>query len=233
MGSVEPVNHRRIHLEVPVKHRTLAVAGLVAAPLLAVLSVLLQPDLPSSPTDRLAAIDAAGWRAAVSAAAFAVEQLPTIAAALAIGHLLRARSPRLGSVGATLLVAGCVGHAVFGGYMLTLVAAAGDPAHRSAYAQLVDTVESSPMMLFSVVGLAGTVLGLLLLSVGLFRAHVGPRWVGPALWAFLVVEFVGTSMSDSASYLAGLLYLAAFGALAVQARRAWDGEPVVREPVSV
>jgi hypothetical protein len=88
------------------------------------------------------------------------------------------------------------------------------------------------MMLFSVVGLAGTVVGLLLLSIGLFRGHVGPRWAGPALWAFLVVEFVGTSMSGSASYLSGLLFLSAFLALALEARRSWDDEPE-REPVAV
>jgi hypothetical protein len=71
------------------------------------------------------------------------------------------------------------------------------------------------------------VLGLLLLSIGLFRGHVGPRWVGPVLWAFLVVEFVGTSLSGSAAYLSVLCFAAAFLALAGYVARqplaAWAG----------
>jgi prepilin signal peptidase PulO-like enzyme (type II secretory pathway) len=69
-------------------------------------------------------------------------------------------------------------------------------------------------MLVSVVGLAGTVLGLLLLSIGLFRTGLGPRWVGPALWTFLVVEFVGGALSEYASYVSSVLLLVAFFGLA-------------------
>jgi hypothetical protein len=83
-------------------------------------------------------------------------------------------------------------------------------------------------MLFSVVGLLGTVLGILLLSIGLFRAHMGPRWVGPTLWAFLLVEFVGTSLSRSAAYLSVLGFAAAFFGLAAYAARqplaVWSAE---------
>jgi hypothetical protein len=206
-------------------HRRLAITGLVAAPVLAVVSVVAQPDLPTSAAGRLASIDAAGWKGVASAAAFAASQLPMIAAALGIGHLLRNRAPRLGLVGAVLLVAGCFGHAVFGGMSLTFVAMSHDETHRAAYAGLMDQLMSSPMMLFSVLGLLGTVLGLLLLSIGLFRGAVGPRWVGPALWAFLVVEFVGSSISPRASYLSGLLLLAAFAALTVEAARSWTRAP--------
>ena len=69
-------------------------------------------------------------------------------------------------------------------------------------------------MLFSAAGLLGTVVGLLLLGIGLFRTSIGPVWVGPAIWAFLVVEFVGSSVSRYASYLSVLLLAAAFFALA-------------------
>ena len=204
-------------------HRRLAITALVTAPVLAALSVVLQPDLPAGAADRLASIDAAGWTGVVSAAAFAASQLPMIAAALALGHLLRDRAPRLGLAGAALLVAGSFGHAVFGGMSLTFVAMAGDEDHRAAYAGLMDRLMNSPMMLFSVLGLLGTVIGVLLLSIGLFRAAVGPRWVGPALWAFLLVEFVGSSVSPHASYLSSVLFCAAFGALAGEAARGWDG----------
>ncbi|WP_189050210.1 hypothetical protein [Micromonospora sonchi] len=41
-----------------------------------------------------------------------------------------------------------------------------------------------------------------------------PRWVGPVLWVWLVVEFVGSGISPWATYLSGLLLLAGCGGLA-------------------
>lgn len=64
-------------------------------------------------------------------------------------------------------------------------------------------------------GLLGTVLGLVLLTIGLWRSHVGPRWVPPALLAFMLVEFVGTAITPWAAAVGGTLQLAAFGALAL------------------
>ena len=50
----------------------------------------------------------------------------------------------------------------------------------------------------------GTVVGTLVLSIGVFRAQVGPRWVGPALWAFLLLEFVGSAWAPVFGCPAGL-----------------------------
>lgn len=198
--------------------RTAAVTCLVAAPLLTAVSELMQPELGDSTSDRLAAMSGTG--PAFSAAAFVVSQLPMLVAVLAIGRLLTPWSRRLAAVGTVLAVLGTFGHTVFGGISLTWVAMANDgSAHRATYAALVDHMSSGPVMLFSVVGLVGTVLGILLLSIGLFRGRVGPRWVGPVLWAFLVVEFVGTSLSHSAAYLSVLCFAAAFVGLAGYAAR--------------
>lgn len=95
------------------------------------------------------------------------------------------------------------------------LSAAGDSVNRELHAELIDSVESGPAAAFMVMGLLGTVLGILLLSIGLWRARVAPRWAAPALLAFLIVEFVGTAISDWASQVAGLLFLSAFVALAV------------------
>ncbi len=54
-----------------------------------------------------------------------------------------------------------------------------------------------------------------MLAVGLWRARVAPRWAPIALGAFIVVEFVGASVSDWASQVASLIYLVSFTALAV------------------
>jgi hypothetical protein len=91
-------------------------------------------------------------------------------------------------------------------------------------------------MLFSLMGLAGTVIGLLLLAIAMFRTAVVPRWVPALLVAFLILEFAGSSLSSYASDVAGACYLIAFAALAVRLRRmpveAWRsvGEAQVVSP---
>ena len=186
-------------------------AALLLAPVLAAVSVVLQPDLGGDATDRLAAMDSTP--AAISAAAFLLGQLPMLVAILAIGRLLIPAATKLSGWGTGLGVLGTFGHIAFGGLSLVLVAMSHDAAHRSVYAGLVDDVFNSPIMLVSMAGLIGTVLGLLLLGIALFRTRTGPVWVGPAIWAFLVIEFVGSSLSPHASYLSVLLLGAAFWAL--------------------
>lgn len=185
--------------------------ALVLGPVIAGLSVILQPDLSGSPSERLAAMD--GSRAAVSAVTFLISQLPLFIGILAIGRLLLPTAPRLSAWGTALGVLGCFGHTVFGGTSMIYLMMAHD-GHRAVQAELFDRIQNSPVMLFSVIGLAGTVLGLLLLGIGLYRSRVVPVWVGPAVWAFLVVEFVGTALSSYASYLSVLLLGAAFYAIA-------------------
>lgn len=188
-------------------------AALVIGPVLAGISTIFQPDLGGTPRDQLATIGDSPL-AAVSAVAFLVSQLPFLVCVLAIGRLLQERSPRLSAWGTALGVLGCFGHTVFGGLSMTYVMMARDESHRGVYADLMTRIQDSPVMLFSAAGLLGTVFGLLLLGIGLFRTRTGPVWVGPAIWAFLVVEFVGSAVSSYASYLSVLLLAAAFFALA-------------------
>jgi hypothetical protein len=185
--------------------------ALILAPVVAGVSVVLQPDLDGSGSARLAAMDST--TAAVSAAAFLVGQLPMLIAILAIGRLQLPSVPRLSAWGTGLGVLGTFGHTAFGGLSLVLLPMSHDEAHHSVYAGLVDDVFNSPIMLVSMTGLVGTVLGLLLLGIGVFRTRTGPIWVGPAMWAFLLVEFVGSGLSTHASYLSVLVLGAAFWAL--------------------
>lgn len=216
--------------------RNLAATGLVAAGLLSLAWVALQPPFPAGYEDRLAAIDDGGTAAAASAALFVASQLPMLGAVLGIAHLLRREAPVLSNVGGLVAVLGCFGHAVFGGVSLVTVVMAADAGRRAEYAGLLGEVESSPVMVFAALGLLGTVLGLLLLAVGLWRARVVARWVPALLVAFLVVEFVGAGISDWASYLSGTLLLVAFGAISRVVVSRWDGSPVpdlvVAEPVA-
>lgn len=213
-------------------HRRLAVTGLVGSALLLSASVVVQPDLNGAGAAVLARIDAQGATAAFSAAGFALAQLPYIAAVLGIAHLLRARAAALGGWGAVVSVVGASGHAVSGGTSLVFVVMAHDVAHRAVYGGLVEELQTSPVMIFSLLGLAGFAIGLVLLSIGLFRGRVGPRWAGPAIWVFLLLEIVGTGLSHDASYLSTTVLLVTFLALAREAHRGWDRAPVPEQEVA-
>ncbi len=200
--------------------RTAAALGLVTTALLMILSVVLSPPFPGNFTDQLAEIDKAGTSATISAFGFTLAQLPFIIGMLGIGHLLRDRAPRLSNIGTTLAVIGGFGHSVYGGVTMVQLDMAADATNRAVHVEILEQVEAGPAVAFMAMGLLGTVLGILLLSIGLFRSQVVPRWVPVALWAFLVVEFVGSNFSDWAASAAGVLYVTALGALAVTI---WSG----------
>jgi hypothetical protein len=203
-----------MHPDTPSRRRAAQLA-LIVGPVLAAVSIVLQPDLSGSARDQLVALGDSP-RAAVSAVAFLVSQLPMLVALLAIGRLLLPRAPRLSAWGTALGVLGCFGHTVFGGMSMVYLVMANDPANIAAHARTMQRVNDSPVMLFAAIGLLGTVVGLLLLGIGLFRSRTGPVWVGPAIWGFLLVEFVGSSISASASYVSVLLLAAAFFALSAR-----------------
>jgi len=194
--------------------RDTAATALLATAVLSAVSSATAPEFPTGYADRLAAIDAAGGRAWVSAITFTLAQLPFLVAVLGLGHLLRGAAPRLGLVGTFLGALGAFGHAVFSGVALSTVVMAQDVAGRDAMATLLEDVESSPTMAFAAMGLLGTVLGLVVLSVGLWRTRTAPRWVPILVGAFIVVEFAGSGVVSWGAQLAAVLYLVAFAALA-------------------
>ena len=87
---------------------------------------------------------------------------------------------------------------------------------------LITLLSGGHALLIGVPGLAktslvetlGTVLGLVVLSVGLWRTRRAPRWVPALVGAFILVEFVGSNLSSWAGQVASVLYLLAFAALA-------------------
>jgi hypothetical protein len=196
--------------------RLLAATSLVAAALLSAVSVALQPEFAADPAARLAAIAAAGTSATVSLLAFAVSQLPFLVAVVAIARLAHAGAPRLAATGGALATVGGFGHAVFGGIGLSYLAMSVDAGDRAVFADAVTRVESGPALVFMAGGMLGTVLGLVLLGVALFRSRVVPRWIPVALWAFLVTEFALTSLTAWAAPAASVLFVAAFTGIAVR-----------------
>jgi hypothetical protein len=214
--------------------RTAVATSLVAAPVLALLSTALQPPFVEGYADRLADLDEAGVAGWLSNATFIVMQVPMLVAFLGIAHLLRHRTPRLANVAAALGVLATFGEAVMGGLGMAYLTMAGDAGNRELFAGVWEQVEGSPVMLFAMVGFLGTVLTIVLLSIGVFRSRIVPRWVPALVWAFLLLEFVGSNLSAFASYAGGLCLLVAYGALAAHVRHTpreeWDA-PGVGAPV--
>jgi hypothetical protein len=223
--------------ESPVKdtalfRRNAVVACLVLAPLLLLISSALQPPFVADYVERLAGIDEAGGAAWASNVLFTVAQVPMLVAFLGIAHVLRARSPRLANIGGGLGVVATFGEAVMGGTGLVYLTMASDSTNRELFARVWEEVESSPVMMFAVAGFGLTVVTQLLLSVGLFRSRVVPRWVPALVWAFLVLEFFVSNLSEYASYAGSLCLLVAFVAVArtvaASPREAWS--PVLPWP---
>lgn len=197
------------------RRRAAAVCLVLAGALSAVFTLLAAaPGWGSDDVERLQAIVEAGDRASLSFMAFALYQGPLAVGLLGVAHLVRGRAPILSSLGATFAVAGAFGYAVYGGAQLLIPAMAADPANLEVFAQLRSDAEplTGP---FGAVGMVGFVVGLVLLSIGLWRARVGQRWIAVAAWVFVVVEFVGTSITPAASFVSAALLTALLVGLGV------------------
>lgn len=193
--------------------RTMIAASLGAGAVLSVASIATMPDFSGSFESRLEAV-AGSELATLSATTWIASQLFIAIGAVGIGHLLRSRAPVLAPLGAALVVLSCFGHAVYGGVQLAMLAMADEPEHRDTYAALLERLESGVAIPFMAAGLLGLILGYLLLAAALWRTRIGPRWVAPALLAWLILEFVGSSLSAWAYYGSALLYLLIFATLA-------------------
>jgi len=196
-------------------YRRLAAGCLVATALLSVISLLTMPTWPDGFEPLLATIDDNPTTSQISALTFVLSQLPFLVAVVAIGGLVIPRRRILGSLGVGLGIVGAFGHSVYGGVAMTQLAMAEDTAHHAVHADLLTDLESSPLVVFMAMGLIGTVLGLLLLAIGLWRSHATPSWIPAALGLFLVTEFVGSAVTDWAAYASSVLYLTAFTGIAV------------------
>lgn len=194
-------------------------ASLATCGVLTVISVLLMPDFSGSDVQRLQAIAAAPATAAVSALLFVASQLPFAVGLAGVAHLLRDRTPVLAALGVVLAVLGGFGHAVYGGVNLVMLQMAKDPANATVHADVLSGAGSGPAVPFMAMGLLGTVLGLVLLGIAVWRAGVGPRWLGPVLILFVVVEFAGAGISVWAGYASAVLFLVGFLTLALVVAR--------------
>lgn len=192
--------------------------SLVIGAVLTVLSIATMPDFSDGQVSRLDAI-AATPLATLSAVTWLLSQVFVAVGVLGVAHLLRHRSPALAATSAGLVGLSCFGHIVYGGVSLVMLEMAQDPDGRQTHAAVLDRLESGVAIPFMAAGLVGLVLGFIVLSVALWRARLGPRWLGPALLLWLVVEFVGSALSEWSGPASALLFAGVFGVLALVVAR--------------
>ncbi|HSV39580.1 MAG TPA: hypothetical protein VLI04_12560, partial [Nocardioidaceae bacterium] len=154
----------------PRLHREIAAGSLVTTALLSGISLLTMPDWPDGFDALLRTIEEHPTASLISALTFVFAQLPFAIAALAIGGLVIPRKPVLGGIGVAFAVVGAFGHSVYGGVAMTQLEMAQDSANHAVHADLLTGLESSPLVVFMAIGLLGTVCGLLLLAVALWRS---------------------------------------------------------------
>ncbi|KAE8764250.1 hypothetical protein [Georgenia thermotolerans] len=200
-------------------YRSVVAVSLALCAILTTVSVLLMPPFEGGYVQHLQAVADAGASATVSALAFTLSQLPFIIGLVGVAHLARRGAPVLAGLGGALAVLGGFGHAVYGGVSTVILVMAADPANYEAHAAVLAAGEGGVQVPFLLLGLAGTVLGTILIAVGLLRAKVGPAWLPWVLIGFVLVEFVGTNFSDWATVASGVLFLLGFLTLAAVVTR--------------
>lgn len=207
--------------------RLLIVICLVLFAALSIVWTMLLPDHFEDPHDGLLAIADAGLTAQIAVLALSLSQLACMVAFAGVAAWLHPTSPKLATIGGTLTVLGGFGHAVFSGAEMARQVMATDPDVNAAAAAQLQSFP--PLMPFMVVGLIGTVLGLVSLGIAHIRSGAAPWWTGPVLLAFVLVEFVGSNFSQWASYLSGLLLIGACAGLVVGLMRGARPRPLSGE----
>lgn len=211
--------------------RRLIATSLILCAVLSVVWTLLLPEHLEDPRDHLIAIADAGLTGDIALMLLALSQLAFMVGFAGVTAWLHPSSPRLATIGGTLAVLGGFGHAVHSGAEMARQTLASDPdGHAAIAGRLLD---SPALMPFMMIGLVGTVAGLVLLGIAHLRSRAAPRWTGPVLVAFVLVEFIGSNVSPWSTYLAGLLLLVACGGLAsglIRPSRSLTGDETVSTP---
>lgn len=195
------------------KLRLLVAISLVLFAALSIVWTLLLPDHAADPRNSLLVIADAGATAPIAVLALTLSQLAFMIAFVGVAVWLHPATPRLATIGGALAVLSGFGHTVYSGVEMARHALAADPIANVAAAGRLESYP--PLMPFMMAGLICTVVGLVLLGIAHLRSGAAPRWTGPVLIAFVLVEFVGGSFTEWATYLSGLLLLGACTGLAV------------------
>lgn len=176
------------------QHRLLAVSGLIAGPLLFLISTLISPAFtvaPEEPHLYLERVAASPDLHLVAAGLFLAGALAFLPGLMGTMHLLRGRSIGFGQVAVALIVVGMVtvgGFYVLNVVQLEMIRAGAD---REQMAALLERVESGMAgMAFLAAFGAGIVIGPALLAIVLLFRRAVPVWGPVALLASVVMGFL-------------------------------------------
>ncbi len=189
-------------------------AALVAAPALAAAARLVAVPIANAPIDFIPAVSGAPGRSDLGALLSLITAVLFIAAAVAVGRLMRPMTPRLAAVGTSLLIVGAVGMAV----VATLAGVAGqlarhgDPSTNSA---LWVHIWQDSVLAQSWLALIAGAIGCIVLAVATSQRPGVARFTAPLVGvggALTVITAAGPV--KALNVVAALITLAAFGLLA-------------------
>jgi hypothetical protein len=213
--------------------RTIAGACLIAAPLAFGGSDVIRLSIEGGADEgagQLAAIAASPglWQAA--AVLNMVGVILFVPAVLGLMHLMRERSTVISHVGGGLALIGFLGWAAHNTrYYGFMGAASTSDTDRGEFVRFIEHWMTTPdTLIYVLMFLVGGLLGMLLLSIGLYRARVTYRWAatlflaGSVLW--IVNSFTPASESLAAVATIQVLIAAGLGATGVRVLAIPDAE---------
>ena len=86
------------------------------------------------------------------------------------------------------------------------------------------TQDSSGFIIFALKGLAGFLLGFIILAVGLWRARLASGWVTTLIVVSLVLEFIASNFIAYAGVVAGVLFASGLGWIGLKVLTMPDAE---------
>jgi hypothetical protein len=214
--------------------RSVAGVCLLVAPVLFAGAEILAPESVGDPAGQLA--DYAQHRGPLLAAALlgiaaTIFFLPAIFGVL---HVIRTRGVRFSHVGAAMCVYGLVtAHAALSGVNLAFYEMTSPNLSRPEMVKLLDDLTNAPAIGAPLVlGHLIFGVGVLLLGIGIWRSQAFPRWAGPCVALWILVDVAASSLpvghvvGDVASGAFAVLGFGTLGlTLLTSTDASWDAAP--------
>ena len=198
--------------------RTLAAVGLIAGPVLLLLSTLADPAWSDDSAEYLAEVADDKGLYILAGVLGSLGSLVLIPGMLGVARLFRERRVTLGQIGATLVTIGLIGLTAilaFNGFDIALA----DLDDRAAAVAVYDDIDENAAVVvyFVTIFFIGLILGSILLAIALFRRRIVPIWSPILLIVSALIGFIGPE-EQVGSILSSVVLVAALFPLA---QRIW------------
>lgn len=193
--------------------RRLQGAALVAAPLAGLATTIVWPQTPLEIAARLEVLAGSAGRTQLAHLLNLLTILLFLPAVAGMHRLLQPRRPRAAAIGTGLVAAGLIGWSgvlALGAAELQIASTLSGSAAVSA----VEALQGSPVAIAMTAGfLLCTFIGLVVLTVALWRAKVVPGWVPTAVGLAVVGDVVASTFT-AVIVAVWVLFAVAFAAIA-------------------